>query len=60
MCVFFFNCAVYEVMWKNIVEPDRPQMTIWCMCIAYWLPNTANTHSKYVIVITFPLQQWVH
>jgi hypothetical protein len=22
------NSAVYEVMWKNIVEPDRPQMTI--------------------------------
>ena len=22
------NCAVYEIMWKNMVEPDRPQMTI--------------------------------
>ena len=22
------NRAVYEIMWKNIVEPDRPQMTI--------------------------------
>jgi hypothetical protein len=21
-------CAVYEVMWENIVEPGRPQMTI--------------------------------
>jgi len=20
--------AVYEVMWKNMVEPDRPQMTL--------------------------------
>jgi hypothetical protein len=20
--------AVYEIMWKNMVEPDRPQMTI--------------------------------
>ena len=20
--------AVYEIMWKHIVEPDRPQMTI--------------------------------
>jgi hypothetical protein len=33
-CVFndFFlskNHAVYEIIWKNIVEPDRPQMTIW-------------------------------
>jgi len=22
------NCAVYEIMWKNVVKPDRPQMTI--------------------------------
>jgi hypothetical protein len=22
------NHAVYEITWKNIVEPDRPQMTI--------------------------------
>ena len=26
--IFFFeNCAVYEVMLKNMVEPERPQMT---------------------------------
>jgi hypothetical protein len=25
---FFENHAVHEIMWKNIVEPDRPQMTI--------------------------------
>jgi hypothetical protein len=21
------NCAIYEIMWKNMVEPDRPHMT---------------------------------
>jgi len=21
------NCAIYEKMWKNMVQPDRPQMT---------------------------------
>jgi hypothetical protein len=26
---FSENRAVYEVMWKNIVQPDRPQMAIW-------------------------------
>jgi hypothetical protein len=26
--IFLENCGVYEIMWKNIVEPDRPQMTI--------------------------------
>jgi hypothetical protein len=25
------NCAVYEIIWKNAVEPDRPQRTIWHM-----------------------------
>jgi hypothetical protein len=24
---FFLNCALYEIMWKNTVEPSRPQMT---------------------------------
>ena len=48
---FFENRAVYEIMWKNIVEPDRPQMTIQCLCIAWWIPKTTNTHSEYVILI---------
>jgi hypothetical protein len=26
--VFSENRAVYEIMWKNMVQPDRPQMTI--------------------------------
>jgi hypothetical protein len=25
---FFENCAVYEIMWKNIAVPERPQMTV--------------------------------
>ena len=25
---FSENCAIYEIMWKNMVESDRPQMTI--------------------------------
>ena len=40
---FFETHAVYEIMWKNVVEPDRPQM-IWGMCIAWWINKvqTAN------------------
>jgi len=31
---FFFESRVfYEIMWKNIVEPGRPQMTKGRMCI---------------------------
>jgi len=29
---FFENRAVYETMWNNIVEPVRPQMTIFGAC----------------------------
>ena len=47
-------------MWKNIVELGRPQMTIWCMRIACWAPQATNTHSEYIILIVFPLQQWLH
>jgi hypothetical protein len=39
---------------------DRPQITTWRMRIASWIPNSTNTHSEYVIVILFPLQQWLH
>ena len=47
-------------MWKNPVEPDRPPMTIWCMHIACWIPRVTDTHSKFVIIIAFPMQQWLH
>ena len=60
--VTFFseNRAVYEIMWKNLVERGRTQMAIWRMRIACWIPKATNTHSEYVILITFPLQQWLH
>jgi len=38
----FEHCALYET---NIVEPDRPQMTVWRMRIAYWTPKATNTHT---------------
>jgi len=56
---FFENRAVYEIIWQNIVQPDRPQMTIQRMRIACWIPKATNPHSKYVIVVVFPLQKWL-
>jgi len=47
---------IYETMWKNIVEPGRPQVPIWCMQIACGIPKATHTHSEYVILIDFPLQ----
>jgi len=54
------NHAIYEKMWKNIVEWGRPHMTIWCMCIACWIPEATNTHSGCVILIAFSQQQCLH
>ena len=47
-------------MWEDTVERGRPQMTIPRMRIACWIPKATNTHSVYIIIIAFPLQQWLH
>jgi hypothetical protein len=43
---FFENRAFYEIMWKNIVEQSRPQMTVWRMRIACWLIKGTHTALK--------------
>ena len=50
---FFFpeNRAVYAIMWKNIAVRGRPQMTIWRMRVAYWVPKATNTHSECVLLL---------
>jgi len=53
---FFENRAVYEIIWKNIIERGKPQMTIWRMGIACWITKL-HKYSEYVILIAFPLQQ---
>ena len=35
------NPAMYETVWKNMQEPDRPQITL------------SKTHSEYVTLISF-------
>jgi len=35
-------------------------MTIWRTSVACWITKATNTHSEYVILIAFPLQQWLH
>jgi len=47
---FFENLAFCEIMWKDIVEPDRPQMAIWRM-----------QHTLRICdIFPFPLQQSLH
>jgi len=47
-------------MWENTVESDESQMQAWRMRISCWPTKATNTHSEYVIVTAFPLQQRLH
>jgi len=42
---FFEKHAVYGIIWKNIAELARPQMTIWCMRISHLVPKFTDSHS---------------
>jgi len=55
---FFKNSAIYEIICKNMVEPDRPQIIVRHMWIACWISNSTDMHS--IILTAFPLQQWLH
>jgi hypothetical protein len=57
--VFLVNCAVCEAAWQNIVQADGLQNTIWRRDIACWIPKATNTHSEYILIIAFLLQQWL-
>jgi hypothetical protein len=47
-------------MKKNVVEPEKPQMTaqntVHALCM---MDNEGCTHSEYVIFIAFPLLQFL-
>ena len=59
--IFFFeNRVVCEVMWKNIVVPGKPQMSLRRVRIGRCMPKATNTRSKYVILTVFRRLQWLH
>jgi len=54
------NRAVYEIMWKNILLPDRPQITIWrqTRCI---LDNRGYKHNPRICnTYCFSTAQMLH
>jgi len=58
------NRAVYEIMWKNIIERGKTQMTIWRMNIACWVPKATNTRDcrnayQGYVVRTLPVFQFI-
>ena len=44
--------AICETMWENTVEPDSPEITIWRMGNACWIPKVKDT--QYVVRISLP------
>jgi hypothetical protein len=42
-------------MWKHLIGARQAGDDIAC-----WISKATNTHSKYVILIAFPMQQWLH
>ena len=44
---FFENHTIYEIMWENMIEWGRPQMTIWRMRIACWINKTTDMCNTY-------------
>jgi len=59
-CFFFRKSSVYDATWKNVIDPDRPQMTIWRTRFKFWIPEATKTHSEYVTIIVYPQQRWLH
>jgi hypothetical protein len=45
---FSENRAIYEIMWKNMIQPDRAHMTVRCMRFAFWITKATDTNSVHV------------
>ena len=39
--------TVHEIIWKNVAEPSRAQITVCCMRYACWISRSANIYSGY-------------
>jgi len=59
--IFPPKVTLYEVlMCINVLQPNRPHMTVKRMRLACWITKAADTDSEYVTHIAFPLQKWLH
>jgi len=38
-------------MWKDTVEPNKPQMKIWCMLIASWIPKATHIEHSFIHLV---------
>jgi len=56
---FIINRDLYEIMWKNAVQPDSSQKTIWSTRVSCWIPKATGTNSELVLLTAFPLEKWL-
>jgi hypothetical protein len=49
----FTNFAGYEIIWRNTLQPDSPQITTWHMRIARSITDATNTISECVLLNCF-------
>jgi hypothetical protein len=48
------RCTVNQPSrWKNTLQPERTQMSIWRKRIACCVNKATNTHSEYIILVAF-------
>jgi hypothetical protein len=63
---FMFNTHFSKIvpLWNNVekhfIAGQATHMTVWRMRNALWILQVTNTYSECVILIAFPLQQWLH
>ena len=55
--VFRTQCRLRNYL-ENMEQPGRPEMTIWYMRIACWIPTATDTIK--INIYCFPLQQQLH
>jgi len=44
----FRKSGLYDITWKNMVQPDRAPVKIRHMCVACRITKATDTHSEYV------------
>ena len=52
--------AFFEIMSKHVVKPERPQMTIWDMRIAYWIRKATRAQARVSARAPIPTPTLMH
>jgi len=51
--IYFLKMLPFKIMWKNMVDPERPQMAICRMCFVYSISKARNTRLENEILSLF-------